>query len=59
MDASEGMRAMRTRTRMGRALRGLGSAALMAVVLWAALAAPGLLSDRDSTVPLRMREARR
>ncbi len=59
MDTSKGMRAMKAKTRMGRALRGLGGAALMAAVLWAALAAPGLLSDRDSTVPLRMREARR
>ena len=50
---------MKTRSRAGRALRGVGGAVLMAVMLWLALAAPGLLSDRDSTAAARMHEARR
>jgi len=50
---------MRTRGRTERALRGLGGAALVAAVLWLALAAPGLLSDRDSTTGTRTHEARR
>jgi len=50
---------MRTRTRMETALRGIGGAVAMAVMLYLALAAPGLLSDRDSTVPGRTREVRR
>ena len=40
-------------------LRGVGGAAVMAVVMWLALAAPGLLSDRDSTAAARKHEARR
>jgi len=50
---------MRTRGKVGRLLRGLGGAVVMATVLYLALAAPGLLSDRDSTTPARPREARR
>ena len=50
---------MRTRGRIERVLRGLGGAVLAAAMLWLALAAPGLLSDRDSTVAARMHEARR
>ncbi len=50
---------MRTRSRAGRVLRGVGGAVLMAVVMWLALATPGLLSDRDSTAAARKHEARR
>ena len=50
---------MRTRGKAERALRGLGGAALVAAMLWLALAAPGLLSDRDSTAGARTHEARR
>jgi hypothetical protein len=50
---------MRTRMRMRTALRGIGGAVVMAIALYLALAAPGLLTDRDSTVPARAREARR
>ena len=40
-------------------LRGVGGAVVMATVLYLALAAPGLLTDRASTVPAKAREARR
>jgi hypothetical protein len=50
---------MRTREKVGRLLCGLGGAVVMATVLYLALVAPGLLTDRDSTVPARAREARR
>ena len=50
---------MKTRSRMEKALRGIGGAVLMAALLYAALAAPGLLSDRNSTAPARAQEARR
>ncbi len=50
---------MKMRGKVGLMLRGLGGAVVMATVLYLALAAPGLLSDRDSTVPARAREARR
>ena len=54
-----GSRAMRTRTRMRTVLRGIGGAVLVAAAFYLALAAPGLLSDRDSMVPRQAREARR
>ena len=38
---------------------GTASAAALAAVLYALAAAPGLVSDRDSTVPARTREAAR
>lgn len=41
------------------ALGAIVGAVLVAVALHAVLAAPGVLSDRDSTVPARAREARR
>ena len=41
------------------ALRAALGAVLVAVALYAVLAAPGFVSDRDSTVPARAREARR
>ncbi len=47
------------RTRTGKALRGIGGGLLMAELLYLALAIPGLLSDRDSTVPLASRAAQR
>jgi hypothetical protein len=50
---------MRTRTRTRTALRGVGGAMAVAVMFWLALAMPELLSDRDSMVPGRVREARR
>ncbi len=50
---------MRTKTRIRTVLRGLGGAVLMAVMLYLALAVPGLLSERDSTTTARAREARR
>jgi len=59
MDTSKGARAMRTKTRIRTVLRGVGGAVVMAVMLYLALAAPGLLSDRDSTTPALAREARR
>ena len=34
-----------------KGLRLAGAAALMAFAVWLALAAPGFLSDRESTVP--------
>ena len=46
---------MRTRN----TLRIVAGAAALAAVLYALAAAPGLVSDRDSTVPERSREARR
>ena len=58
---TEARRATANDNRLGRGRslwRALGGAVLMAVMLYAALAAPGLLSDRDSTVPSRVREAR-
>ncbi len=50
---------MKTRTRIRTVLRGVGSAVVMAVMFYLALAVPGLLSDQDSTTPARAREARR
>ena len=50
---------MKTRSRMERLLRGIGGAALMAAMLYAALAVPGMLSDRNSTAPALAQEARR
>lgn len=50
---------MKTRSRMRKVLRGIGGAVLMAVALYAALAAPGLLSDQASTTPAHLHEARR
>ncbi len=44
---------------MRTALRGVGGAVVMAVMFYLALAAPGLLTNRDITVPARAREARR
>ena len=41
------------------ALCAIVGAVLVAVALYAVLAVPGVLSDRDSTVPARAREARR
>ena len=58
MEAQSATANRRHQGRAWRVCRALGGAVLMAVMLYAALAAPGLLSDRDSTVPLRMREAR-
>ena len=47
-------------TRWSGRLRMAIGAVLLAAVLLAAMAAPGLMSDRDSTVPLRpVREAGR
>ena len=39
-------------------LRTIGGGLLMAAMVYLVLAAPGLLSDRDSTVPLVARAAR-
>ncbi len=50
---------MGTRTRTRTALRGVCGAVTVAVMFWLALAMPELLSDRDSMVPGRAREARR
>ena len=50
---------MKTRSRMERLLRGIGGAVLMAMMLYAALAAPGMLSDRNSIAPAQAQEARR
>ena len=50
---------MKTRSRMRKALRRIGGAVLMAVALYAMLAAPGLLSDQASTTPAHLHEARR
>lgn len=50
---------MKTRSRTERVLRGIGGAVLMVVTLYAALAAPGLLSDQASTTPAHLHEARR
>ncbi len=48
------------KVRWSERLRVALGAVLLAVALLAAVAAPGLLSDRDSTVPLRpVREAER
>ncbi len=44
---------------MRTALRSIGGAMVMAVMFYLALATPGLLTGRDSTVPVRAREARR
>ena len=41
------------------ALRAVLGAVLVAAALYAVSAVPGVLSDRDSTVPARAREARR
>ena len=46
---------MRTKTTM----RVIAGATLMAAALYAVLAMPGFVSDRDSTVPARVQEARR
>ena len=40
-------------------LRFMAGAAALAAVLYALAAAPGLVSDRDSLVPERSREAKR
>lgn len=42
-----------------RRWKAVAGAILVAVGLYAVLATPGLLSDRDSTVPVRTHEARR
>jgi hypothetical protein len=44
---------------MRMVLRGITGAVLVAAAFYLALAAPGLLSDRDSMVPGQAREARR
>jgi len=44
---------------MQTVLRGIGGAVLVAATFYLVLAAPGLLSDRDSMVPRQAREARR
>ena len=49
---------MKTR-KTRKTLRLVASAAALAAVLYALAAAPGLVSDRDSTVPARTREAAR
>lgn len=46
---------MRIRNR----LRLAAGAAMLAAVLYSLLAVPGLVSDRDSLVPVRAQEARR
>lgn len=48
-----------TTTRATGALRAVLGMVLVAAAFYAVLAAPGLLSDRDGTVPARAREARR
>ncbi len=45
--------------RTSKWLRTVAGALLMAGTLYLVLAVPGLLSDRDSTVPARAHEARR
>ena len=51
---------MATRKQVRRSLEIAGGAMLLAVVTWGMLAAPGFLSDQDSTVPaMQVREARR
>ena len=51
---------MATRKGIKKGLELAGGAMLFAAVVWSVLAAPGFLSDRDSTVPaMHLREARR
>jgi hypothetical protein len=47
----EGERRMKI---IGRAIQLIVGAALFAAAIYMALAAPGLMSDRDSTVPNRL-----
>ena len=49
---------MTTRTGVWTAIRGIGGAIAMAIMLWLVLATPGVLSNRGSTVPRMAREAR-
>ena len=50
---------MRTKTSVRTAVRGISGAAAIAIMLWLVLAAPGLVSDRDSTGPRLAREVKR
>ena len=51
---------MATRKQVRRSLEVAGGAVLLAAVMWGVLAAPGFLSDQDSTVPvMHVQEARR
>ena len=51
---------MATRKQIRRIVEIAGSAMLLAAVMWGVLAAPGFLSDQDSTVPaMHVQEARR
>ena len=51
---------MTTRKQVKRSLEVAGGAVLLAAVMWGLLAAPGFLSDQDSTVPaMHVQEARR
>lgn len=49
----------RAKTGAAGALRAALGAVLLAAALYAVLAAPGFVSDRDGTAPARMRETRR
>ena len=51
---------MATRKQVRRSLEVAGGAMLFAALMWGVLAAPGILSDQDSTVPaMHLCEARR
>ena len=51
---------MATRKQVKQTLEVAGGAILLAAAMWGVLAAPGFLSDQNSTVPaMHMQEARR
>ncbi len=50
---------MRIEPGAGRILRGIGGGLVMAILLWLALATPGLVSNRDHTAAAPVPEARR
>ena len=59
-ETQQGNKDMAIRKQVRRSLGVAGGAMLLAAVMWAVLAAPGFLSDQDSTVPaMHVQEARR
>ena len=50
---------MKIKPGAGRVLRGIGGGLVIAILLWLALAAPGLVSSRDGTAAAPVSEARR
>ncbi len=59
-ETQQGNTEMATKRQVRRSLEVACGAMLLAAVMWGVLAAPGFLSDQDSTVPaMHLQEARR